>query len=184
MNEPMRPLNSINSLAISIRIAILALEMIGPAAPSPSNTSRRGRLAGAISGLTLAGIARDSAISILHQDRDDRNRDQQRDDAKYDYQYLAVLFARIVASYEIGRHSYSHLDPVEHHYEQDQRKIKQRGEHHAARRGRGLGSAHQPARRREHSASERDGRYQVHDARVSHDGRQRADQNKDDARHN
>src|ERR1700693_916570 len=117
MNEPMRPLNSINSLAISIKIAILPLEMIGPAAPSPSNTSRRGRLAGAISGLTLAGIARDSAISILHQDRDDRNRDQHCDDAKNDHQHLAVLFARIVASYQIGRHSSSHLDPVQHHHQ-------------------------------------------------------------------
>src|ERR1700733_8258674 len=130
----MRPLNNIASLATNIRMAILPLEMNGSVGPSPSNTSRRGRRAGAIRGLTLAAIARDSAISILHQDRDDRNRDQQRDDAKNDHQHLTVLFARILASYQIGRHGYAHLDPVEHHHEQDQWKIKERGEHHASRR--------------------------------------------------
>ena len=55
----MRPLNNIASLAISIRIAILPLEMNGSVAPSPSKESRRGRLAGAISGLTFAATAWD-----------------------------------------------------------------------------------------------------------------------------
>src|SRR5580704_9610272 len=101
----MRPLNSIISLAINIRIAILPLEMNGSVAPSPSNDSRRGRFTGATSGLTFAATAWDLAISILYQDRDQRHRNQKSDNPKDDHQNLAILFSSIFASHQVGRHS-------------------------------------------------------------------------------
>src|SRR5579862_6600755 len=102
----MRPLNSIVSLAISISTAILPLEMNGSGAPSPSKLSRRGRR-GITRGRTLAAIARDSVISVLHQNRHDRHGDQQRDDGEYHDQCAPILYASILAGYQFRRHRYT-----------------------------------------------------------------------------
>jgi hypothetical protein len=48
-------------------------------------------------GLTLADIAGDSAISVLHQDSDQGNRDQQSDDREDDHQNFSILISIVFA---------------------------------------------------------------------------------------
>src|SRR5271157_3098539 len=80
-NEPINPLKSINSDAISIRIASRPLLMNGcsrSASPEALGPVRPRRLTGGPSGLSLAAAAGAcDAISVLHQNGRDRNRDQE-----------------------------------------------------------------------------------------------------------
>jgi hypothetical protein len=50
-----------------------------------------------MSGLTLADIAGDSTISVLHQDRDQGDRNQQPDDREDYHKDLSILILAVFA---------------------------------------------------------------------------------------
>src|SRR6267378_1343878 len=109
-NDPMSPLKSIISVPMTIRTASIALLMNGRSRRSPSEVESDPppRRTGATNGRTFAlATVMPGAISMLHDNRNDRNSNQQDHDAEQDFQRPPIFLFPLFAG-DHGRHCDTH----------------------------------------------------------------------------